>query len=80
MTKFIMERGRIFLSKALLEKLHGLTFNNSRSFVSNTTDCSEGLKLVSSAHLPMKSMFESNGSNSVCQSDHKLVSLIFILA
>ena len=54
------------------EGLHGLTFNNSRSFASNTADCFDGLTVVSSAHLPMKSMFSSKGSNSVFHHGQKL--------
>ena len=54
------------------EGLHGLTFNNCRSFVSNTADCFDGLTVVSSAHLPMKSMFASKGSNSVFLHGQKL--------
>ena len=79
MTKFIKGVVAVFLSEDLCEEFHGLTFNNSRSFVSKTTDCSDGLKFVSSAHLPMKSMSVSNGSNSVFNNDRKLISIIFTL-
>ena len=79
MTKFIKGVVAVFLSEDLYEELHGLTFNSSRSFVSKTTDCSDGLKFVSSAHLPMKSMSVSNGSNSVFNNDRKLISIIFTL-
>ena len=62
------------------EGFHGLTFNNSRSFASNTADCFDGLTVVSSAHLPMKSMFSSKGSNSVFHYGQKLNQLsIFFL-
>ena len=64
--------GGILMALLGAEDLHGLTFNNSRSFASNTADCFDGLTIVSSAHLPMKSIFSSKGSNSVFPYGQKL--------